>query len=140
MGYIHTVNIAGDQSYLIEPKLYAVASGTANEITATITGFELIAGVTISLRMSTSNASSATLRINNGEAKPIYYQNTAVVSNILKQNYIYNLVYDGTIWHVIGETTENIQLAHKLTFGANGAYTYDGSVDVNVPVYDGTFI
>lgn len=32
------------------------------------------------------------------------------------------------------------KLEHKLTFGANGAYTYDGSADVTVPVYDGSFI
>ena len=27
---------------------------------------------------------------------------------------------------------------HKLTFGANQDYIYDGSKDVTVPVYDGT--
>ena len=27
---------------------------------------------------------------------------------------------------------------HKLTFGAKEEYTYDGSKDVTVPVYDGT--
>lgn len=32
------------------------------------------------------------------------------------------------------------QVQHSLTFGANGAYTYNGSADVNVPVYDGSMI
>ena len=31
-------------------------------------------------------------------------------------------------------------LAHKLTFGAGGEYVFDGSQDVNVPVYTGTVI
>ena len=29
------------------------------------------------------------------------------------------------------------RVAHKLTFGANGEYEYDGSADVTVPVYTG---
>ena len=40
-----------------------------------------------------------------------------------------------------GKTVEELipkKLAHKLTFGAHQAYTFDGSEDVTVPVYDGT--
>ena len=29
---------------------------------------------------------------------------------------------------------------HRLTFGANGAYVFDGSADVTVPVYTGTIV
>ena len=32
------------------------------------------------------------------------------------------------------------QTAHKLTFGAGGAYEFDGSADVTVPVYTGNMI
>lgn len=31
------------------------------------------------------------------------------------------------------------QTAHTLTFGANDAYTFDGSADVTVPVYTGAY-
>jgi hypothetical protein len=31
------------------------------------------------------------------------------------------------------------KLSHKLTFGAGGAYVFDGSEDVTVPVYTGTY-
>lgn len=31
------------------------------------------------------------------------------------------------------------KVAHKLTFGAGGAYVYDGSADVTVPVYTGDY-
>ena len=32
------------------------------------------------------------------------------------------------------------RLTHTLTFGAGGQYSFDGSADVTVPVYDGTYI
>lgn len=142
MGYIHTVNINNNQSYLIEPILFAVTNGTASSITATINNFELIGGVTITLQIRTNNNSAATLTINNGEAKAIYYQGAAIEANILKQGHIYNLVYDGNIWHIIGEklASSEMILPHKLTFGSGGTYQFDGSADVTVPVYTGELL
>lgn len=142
MGYIHTVSITGDQSYLIEPILFAVTNGTSSAITATISNFELVTGVTITLQIRNTNSASATLTINNGTAKAIYYQGAAIEANILKQGYIYNLVYDGNIWHVLGARLSNneMTLPHRLTFGAGGVYQYDGSADVTVPVYTGNFL
>jgi len=60
------------------------------------------------------------LSINSGTAKAIYYQGAAIEANILKQGHIYNLVYDGNIWHVLGEklASSEMVLPHKLTFGA----------------------
>ena len=104
MGSIYALNITNSNtSYLIEPTLYANANGTAAAITATITNFELIPGVAISLKINTTNAANATLSINSGIAKSIYYNNTAITAGILKENLVYNLVYDGTVWRVIGE-------------------------------------
>lgn len=142
MGYIHTVSITGDQSYLIEPTLFAVTGGTSSALTATITNFELVTGVLITLQIHTTNSNAATLSINNEEAKVIYYQGAAVNASILKQGHIYNLVYDGNIWHVLGEKLSSTEMSmpHKLTFGAGGVYEYDGSADVTVPVYTGGMI
>ena len=42
-----------------------------------------------------------------------------------------------------GVNKDNIvaqSVAHRLTFGANSAYVFDGSQDVTVPVFDGTVI
>ena len=138
MGHIHSVAIENTQ-HLIEPILFAVTAGTASAITASITNFELVAGVVITLQIQNSNNSSATLSINSGAEKAIYYQGAAIEANILKQGYIYNLVYDGNIWHVLGEklASNEMILPHKLTFGAGGIYEYDGSADVTVPVYTG---
>ena len=142
MGYIHTVNITGDQSYLIEPTLFAVAGGTSSALTASITNFELVSGVVITLQINTNNSANATLSINNEAVKAIYYQGATIGADILKQGHIYNFVYDGVVWHVIGEklASDEIVLPHKLTFGAGGIYEFDGSVDVTVPVYLGTIL
>ena len=42
-----------------------------------------------------------------------------------------------------GKTIEQLmpeRLQHSITFGANQAYTFDGSQDVVVPVYPGTYV
>lgn len=139
MGYIHTVSIDNNQTYLIEPILFAITSGSANAITAEITNFELVDGVLITLQMGISNSANATLAINNGEVKAIYYQGALIANNILKQNHTYNLIYKNNTWIVVGEklSDNEMVLPHKLTFGAGQVYTYDGSQDVNVPVYTG---
>ena len=141
MSYINKVN-TGNGTHLIEPTLFAVTSGSGSAITATLSDFELTSGVMITLQIRTSNAAAATLSINSETAKAIYYQGAAIEANILKQGYIYNLVYDGNIWHVLGEKLSNNEmvLPHNLTFGAGGTYVYNGSQDVTVPVFTGTVL
>ena len=145
MGYINSVNIGGNLINLIEPTLFTSLTNNgdaATALTASITNFELVSGVSIALKMTVKNNASATLSINNGAAKSIYYKGAAIEENILKKNFIYNLVYDGNIWHVVGEklSSSEIVLPHKLTFGAGGVYEFDGSADVTVPVYLGTIL
>lgn len=38
----------------------------------------------------------------------------------------------------VKDALDHLTLPHSITFGAGGVYTYDGSADVVVPVYDGT--
>lgn len=142
MGYIHTISINDNNQYLIEPILFSVTSGTSTALTATIANFELVAGVVITLQLRTTNGSATTLSINGGAAKAIYYQGAIIEANTLKQGHIYNLVYDGNVWHVLGEklSSNEMVMPHKLTFGAGQLYVYDGSEDVTVPVYTGTTI
>ena len=40
----------------------------------------------------------------------------------------------------LSEAILNIQLPHKLTFGAGQTYIYDGSQDITVPVFMGTIL
>lgn len=141
MSYINRIN-DGNGTHLIEPTLFAVAGGTSSAYTATIDNFELVTGVTISLKITTNNLASATLSINSGTAKAIQYKGSAIATDTLKSTHIYTLVYDGTVWHVVGEklNSNELVLPHKLTFGAGGVYQYDGSADVTVPVYTGGII
>ena len=44
----------------------------------------------------------------------------------------------GSISGMTADTLIAQKTAHALTFGANQEYTFDGSQDVHVPVYDGT--
>lgn len=48
---------------------------------------------------------------------------------------VYN---DNDIYITPGDAPD--RLKHSITFGANQAYTFDGSADVVVPVYTGTII
>lgn len=143
MGYIHTISINNNESYLIEPTLFTTVNNgeETSSLVATIPNFELTPGVSITIKMDTYNPAQATLSINN-IAKPIYYQGSAIEPGLLKKNFIYNLVYDGAVWHIVGEKIDNdeITLAHKLTFGAGQTYIYDGSQDVTVPVFMGTIL
>lgn len=145
MGHIHSVNIDSTNIYLIEPTLFSNTTNSgdiATSLTTNIPNFELASGVSIIVKMSVSNDINATLSINNGTAKSIYYKNQNIEANILKKNFIYNLVYDGTVWHVVGEklSSSEMVLPHKLTFGAGQVYQYDGSADVTVPVYTGSIL
>lgn len=141
MGYIQAISINTGTPYLIEPTVFAALTNTGDTATAlstTIPNFELASGISITIQMTVTNNANATLNINNSVAKPIYYKNAPIEANMMHKDYIYNLVYDGTKWHVVGEKLGEIKLSHKLTFGADQAYVYDGSADVTVPVYTGT--
>ena len=101
MGYIHSVSLTNDQTYLIEPILYAVAGGTTTDLTAAITNFTLVAGVQVSVKVGTVSA-NATLNVNGTGAKDIYYKTNKVSAGMLTQNNIYTFVYDGSHWVIIG--------------------------------------
>lgn len=49
------------------------------------------------------------------------------------------IVYNDNDLYITPETGDDTigVLSHKLTFGANGEYVFDGSEDVTVPVYGG---
>ena len=119
MGYIHAIQTPDNTTHLIEPLLYSAAGGTSGALTATITNFVLVTGVTIALGITTTNTANATLSINNGDAKAIYYKGLAITANILKADYIYHLVYDGNVWHVIGNITNNADTAIAAASTAN---------------------
>lgn len=92
MGYIHTVSITGDQSYLIEPILFAVAGGTASAYTAAISNFSLVDGVVVHIKFEVTNSSAATLNVNSTGAKALRYEGVALSAGALVPDRIYSFV------------------------------------------------
>lgn len=106
MGYINKIQLDESNAHLIEPTLYA-SSSTLTSSTYSITldsTFTLTTGVAIQVKFTTTNPANATLKINNAAtSQAIYYENSAIQANVIKVNHIYNLVYDGTRWNIIGD-------------------------------------
>lgn len=142
MGYIHSVEIDSNQSYLIEPLLFATAGGTSTALTAAINNFTLVAGAYVNLKVGTVGA-NATLNVNSTGAEYIYYNNVQISAGMLSENHIYTFVYDGTNWVVLGDitgknvlinTTSGWQALYNQTYprGTVLVYTDRGTVTENV--------
>lgn len=107
MGYIHTVNIPNDQSYLIEPTLFAITSGTSSAYTAAISNFALVEGVVIHIQINVTNTANATLNVNNTGAKVMRYEGTTITAGELIAGRIYSFVCTSTnstyYWDLISD-------------------------------------
>ena len=122
MGYIHSIEIDSNQSYLIEPLLFATAGGTSTALTAAINNFTLVTGAYVNIKVSEVGA-NATLNVNSTGAKSIYYNNVQINADMLSENHIYTFIYDGTNWIVLGDITgKNILV--NTTSGWQTQYTY----------------
>ena len=103
MGYIHSVS-TGNQSYLIEPNLFAIAGGTSLALTAEIPNFTLFSGAYVHIKVGVVIA-NATLNVNNTGSIYIYYNNDPIGTDVLTDNHIYTFIYDGSYWNVVGDIT-----------------------------------
>ena len=65
-------------------------------------------------------------------------QSNLVWANVYATNFVGKATSAGTADSATTATTAN-KVLHKLTFG-NGAFEFDGSEDVDVPVYDGSAV
>lgn len=129
MGYINNIQV-DSTTHLIEPTLYA-ASSTSNSgaaYTASISDFSLVTGVTIQIKFSVTNKANATLSINNGDVKNIYYNNANVTANLFKANHIYELTYDGTQWQVVGDVSPVQYFTWTITSGYSGVSISDSDI------------
>lgn len=67
-------------------------------------------------------------------------EETQYISSITLPDSETYLIKDSELTQKIEQVIGNGKLLHKLTFGAGGAYVFDGSADVTVPVYTGVMI
>ena len=121
MAHIKDVKI-GNNTYLVEPTVFAATAGTASAITAAITNFALDTGVVVTLKITTANAAGATLNVSSTGAKNIKYDGANIIVNALKANRYYSFVYDGTSWQLIGELDTNTQILTGVKGNAENSY------------------
>lgn len=82
---------------------YAVATVSGSTITATISGFQLRAGVIVVLLLPSNITVNSTLNISNTGAKSIYMRNDSVISNgTYLSSGINTFMYDGTYYRHLG--------------------------------------
>lgn len=141
MGYIHAVNLPDNQTYLIEPLLFATAGGDQYSLTAGISNFTLVSGAYVNIKINDVGA-NATLNVNNTGDKDIYYNGVAISANMLTSGHIYTFIYDGLKWNVLGDivdtnvmigTTQEWQQRYSYVAPKGNIliYTDHGTVQIN---------
>lgn len=84
------------------------AATAAKTCTVTAGTFSLITGARVLIKFTVTNtASSPTLNVNSTGAKAIMYRGSAISKSYLAANRIYEFVYDGTDWELIGDINTN---------------------------------
>jgi hypothetical protein len=126
----------GSVEYAIAASAYAecsTAAGTAAKVAAintdgdtTNTAFTLIKGVAVNVKFTVTNtAASPTLNINSTGAKAIYYNGAAITAGYLKANKVYQFVYNGKQWDLVGDvdTNKDTGATSVTTTGSGNAVT-----------------
>ncbi|MDH2092269.1 hypothetical protein N5K21_26480 [Rhizobium pusense] len=103
---------------------YAVAAGTANALTATLSPVpaSLTAGMTVNLLVSTVNTGATTLNLNGLGEKPIVTATGApLLGGDIPAGSVVSLVYSGTAW--ILSLTSAFR-GNSTTYATGGTYTW----------------
>lgn len=81
----------------------STAAGTAAK-TATVENFSLETGIRVLIKFTVTNTvANPTLDINGTGAKAIFYRGAAINKSYLAAKHVYEFVYDGTNWELIGD-------------------------------------
>lgn len=88
--------------------------GTCDTVAATaaktvsLSNYALATGSRIVVKFTVTNtAANPTLNVNNTGAKPIVYRGSAIGAGYLAANRVYEFVYDGTNWNLMGDLDTN---------------------------------
>ena len=91
-----------DGSYDVSRYCICSTDGAVANKTVSLSNFKLTTGAIIKVKFDTANsASNPTLNVNNSGAKPIVYQGYPIEPSRLKDNVIYEFLYNGTQWELI---------------------------------------
>lgn len=147
MAYINTIAL-DNETHLIEPTLYTDATFTANtaQYSASLTNFAIDTnnepaptGVMIQVKIPNNSPANASLKVNTANNIAIKYEGASITANQLKANHIYNLVYDGSYWQIVGdintqENYGNITTSGTLGSGDNLVVTSDGTIQAGATI------
>ena len=93
----------------------STAAGTAAK-TVSLTNFKLETGAKVAVKFTVTNtAASPTLNVNSTGAKSIMYRGSAISAGYLAVNRVYEFVYDGTDYELIGD----INTDSNTTYGGD---------------------
>lgn len=93
----------------------STAAGTAAK-TVTVDNFSLETGARVAVKFTVTNtAGSPTLNVNSTGAKAIYYKGATITAGYLAANKVYEFIYNGTQWDLVGDVDTN------TTYTFNGA-------------------
>lgn len=101
---INALNINNNNYVITVP--YGICSTSAGTTAKTISvdKFSLESGAIIAVKFTNGNtANSPTLNVNSLGAKPIYYKGTAATKGLFETNKIYELIYNGEQWDLVGD-------------------------------------
>lgn len=108
----------------------STAAATAAK-TVAVTGFTLAAGARVTIKFTITNtAANPTLNINGTGAKAVYYKGAAISAGYLAANKVYEFVYDGTNYVLVGDVDTNTTYSAATTATA-GLMSAADKVKVN---------
>lgn len=101
----------------------ATEAATAAKVVS-LTSFTLVTGARITVKFTVTNtAASPTLNVNGTGAKPIVYRGSAISAGYLAANRVYEFVYDGTNYALVGDIDTNT----NTTYTAGAGLTLSGT-------------
>lgn len=124
---------------LIRPA-YAEYTGSSTDVeVTTLSGYfpsELVEGSKIIIKINGSITTIKTLNVNNTGEKNVYYKGSSLASNVISKYNIYEFVYDGAYYRILGIDTNTHYIAKNVitvdnTTETNSAAT-NGNVHLNV--------
>lgn len=114
----------------------STAAGTAAKAVSA-GDFSLETGAMVVVKFTVTNtAANPTLNVSSTGAKAIYYNGAAITAGYLKANKVYQFIYNGTQWDLVGDTDTHYTTALRL--GASGTNSNAEVTSPYIKVLDNT--
>ena len=93
--------------------------------------FSLETGSMVVVKFTTTNtAANPTLNVSSTGAKAIYYNGAAITAGYLKANKVYQFIYNGTQWDLVGDVDTNTTYTLPVASSALGGVKSGGDITV----------